>query len=160
MKPLLSTDDSCLSEPQQSLSFSDMFDPSSPSFLHQDPVRASTPVSSDGDVSTTHSNETSCSVLAPQNISLLSQDLTTSSCSLAIMQSPIKGDNPDAQQDQHCLLSSASFHNPYAMCDGYAYGSICYGYKLVGDNLDKTIKGICELIIYLNLCITSMCMLC
>ena len=53
MKSLLSTDESCLSEPcaQQLFSFSDIFDPNSPSFVQLDPVCASTPVSSDGDVS-------------------------------------------------------------------------------------------------------------
>ena len=102
-------------------------------------MRASTPVSSDVDVSSIRSNDTSYSVAAPQNISLLSQDLTTSLCSLT--QSPIKGDDPDiVQQDHQCQHLSASFHSPYPLCDGYVHGSICYGYKLVGDNLDKTIK--------------------
>ena len=77
MKPLLSTDESCLSEPQPSISFSDMFDPNLQSFFQLDPVQASTSVSSDSDVSITRSNDMSCSVLAPQNISLLTQDLTT-----------------------------------------------------------------------------------
>ena len=146
MKPLLSTDESCLSEHQQSISFSDVFDPNSPSFLQVDPIRASTPVSSEGDVSITPSYDTSCSVLAPQNISLVSQDLMTSSSLLTVTQSPTKDDNPDvdhvAQNDQQCHLSSStpSFHSPYPLCHGYVHGFMCYGYKLVGDNLDKTIK--------------------
>ena len=59
-----------------------------------------------------------------------------------VMQSPTKGDNSDVvQQDQHCHhLSAASFDSPYPLCDGYVHGCICYGYKLVCDNLDKTIK--------------------
>ena len=46
------------------------------------------------------------------------------------------------QQDHQCQHLSASFHSPYPLCDGYmhVHGSICYGHKLVGDNLDKTVK--------------------
>ena len=147
MKPLLSTNESCLSESlaQQSFSFSDVFDPSSPSFVQYDPVRASTPVSSDGDVSIIQSNDTLNSILGPQNMSLLTQDLSTSLSFPMVTQSPTKDDSSDiAQQDldQHChhRLSSASLHSPYPMCDEYVHGSMCYGFKLVGDNLDKTIK--------------------
>ena len=143
MKPLLLTDESCLSEHQQSFSFSDVFDPNSPSFVQLDPVRASTPVSSDGDVSIIQSNDTLYSVLGPQDISLLTQDLTTSLSFLTVTQSPTKDDNSGvAQQDQQSPhhLSSASFHSPYPLCNGYLHGSMCYGFKLVGDNLDKTIK--------------------
>ena len=143
MKPLLSTDDSSLAEPQQSSSFSDVFDPSSPSFFLAYPVRASTPVSSDGDSSVTPSYmyDTSCSVAGPQNISLVSQDLTASFSSSK--PSPTKDHNSDVtMQDYECVdhPSYPNNYGPYQLCDGYQHGFMCFGFKLVGDNLDKTIK--------------------
>lgn len=122
MKPLLSANESSVDELQQSISFCDVFDASSASPIPADPVRASTPVSSMGEISgITHDDPSSSSILAPQNISLITQDLTTSFSSQT--PSPIK--------ESDC---------PPPLCDGYVHGLMCFGFKLVGDNLDKTIK--------------------
>ena len=98
-------------------------------------MRASTPVSSDVDARSIRSNDTSHSVAAPQNILLLSQDLTTSICSLTqramtqILCSKIIS----------AIIFLLVFIVHYPLCDGYVHRCICYGYKLVGDNLDKNI---------------------
>ena len=139
MKPLLSTDESSVDELHQSISFSDVFDPNSPSFiqLQADPVRASTPVSSEGDISgVAPTCDSSCSILAPQNISLVSQDLTDS----LSMQTP--SPTKDSSSDQHCLANATSLKLdcPQPLLEGYVYGLMCFAFKLVGDNIDKTIK--------------------
>ena len=144
MKPPLSTDESSVMELHQSLSFSDVFGPNeSSSFIQVDLVRASTPVSSDIDASAinTHSYDlSSCSILAPQNVSLVTQDLTASFSSLTLNQSPTKDDNSDVEvEDVHHDPSPPNFHTPIQLPDGYDHGFMCYGFKLVGDNLDKTI---------------------
>ena len=44
--------------------------------------------------------------------------------------------------DQSCpeLGSHQILHQPYPLCDGYVHGIMCYGFKLVGDNLNNTVK--------------------
>ena len=115
MRPVLCEGDSSSFIEQstsESMSMSSVFD------QQPEPVRASTPVSYFGDESPL--NETPCSVIAPDgNISLISE-LVEAGTQPAI--------NQVQSQDSLPLLP------------GYTFGSLNYGFKLVGDNLDKTVK--------------------
>ena len=54
--------------------------------------------------------------------------------------SPIKDDKRNPDQQTFESDSSQILDQPYPLPDGYTHGLMCYGFKLVGDNLDKTVK--------------------
>ena len=74
MKPALCDGDSSLVK--HSTSMSSVFEHALSPYQQPEPVRASTPISFIGDE--TRLNETPCSVQAPDNISLISEDLSVS----------------------------------------------------------------------------------
>lgn len=107
-----------------------MSDVFGPSFSTPKPVRASTPLSSPSDESGTI-NDSSCSVLAPQNISLLSDD--SSSCS-----DEASGCVMSQGQSNSCSEEAVDSLPP--LPKGYTHGSLWFGLKILGDNLDKTVR--------------------
>ena len=127
MKPVFSESDVPSSD--ESFSMSDIFGPST--YISQpEPVRASTPLSSVGDVSA-NTKDTSCSILSPQNFSLLSEDLSVSSHSVT---------DHSMSHIQSTPSDDLVEDSPPPLRRGYAYGSMWVGFKILGDNLDKTIK--------------------
>ena len=128
MKPALLTSDDPSSD--ESLSISDVFGPSLSHGLLPEPVRASTPLSSIGDVSA-NTKDTSYSILGPQDFSLLSDDLST--CSP-------KGTDHSTSMLLSLPCDDQVEDSPPPLPPGYVYGSLWCGFKILGDNLDTTIK--------------------
>lgn len=107
---------------------SDIFGPST--YISQpEPVRASTPLSSIGDVSA-NTKDTSCSILSPRDFSLLSEDLSVSSHSVT---------DHSMSHIQSTASDDLVEDSPPPLRRGYAYGSMWIGFKILGNNLDKTI---------------------
>ena len=114
----------------ESSSFSDVFSPSSSYVPQLNPVRASTPLSSVSDIST-NTKDTTCSFLPPQDFSLVSEDLSLCSPDHEVTNQSVYQSDPIDGQVEAVFPPVPS---------GYVHGSLWYGFKIVGDNLDKTIK--------------------